>query len=99
MPNTTPRGRAFQPGQSGNPGGRPKGVAQIRELVQAKGDDLVGKLMEMALGANTEDRVRLEAIKALLDRGYGRPAQPVDGDGEGGPIHLTIGWQDGPEAA
>ena len=83
----------FRPGESGNPGGRPRAVVAIRELVQAKGPDLVERLMTMALADNTEDRVRIECIKVLLDRGYGRPPQPITGeDGASGPQRIVVGW-------
>jgi len=32
---------------------------------------------------------RVSAASAILDRGWGKPAQPVDGDGEGGAIQLV----------
>lgn len=83
----------FRPGESGNPGGRPRAVAAIRDLVQAKGPDLVERLMTMALAEATEDRVRIEAIKVLLDRGYGRPPQPITGeDDDGGPRRIIVTW-------
>ena len=31
---------------------------------------------------------RVSAANSILDRGWGKPAQPVDGDGEGGAIEL-----------
>ena len=84
----------FRPGESGNPGGRPKAVAALRDLVQARGDGLIGKLMDIAFANETEPRVRIEAIKVLLDRGYGRPPQPITGEDEGGePRRLVIQWQ------
>jgi hypothetical protein len=36
---------------------------------------------------------KVTAAQALLDRGWGKPSQPVDGDGEGGPVQLTVTWQ------
>jgi len=31
---------------------------------------------------------RVSAANSILDRGWGKPAQPIDGDGEGGPIAI-----------
>ena len=39
-----------------------------------------------------QESARVRAAEALLDRGWGKPAQPVDGDGEGGPMQLTVRW-------
>lgn len=36
---------------------------------------------------------RVAAANSLLDRGWGKPAQPVVGGGEGGPVQLTVTWQ------
>lgn len=64
----------FKPGQSGNPGGRPKShvVAMARKHTQAAIDALVTAL--------DNPRERVPAAVALLDRGWGRPSQPVEGD-------------------
>ncbi len=40
------------------------------------GDELVDALL--TLTKNDDERVRLGAIQAALDRGWGRPAQAVD---------------------
>lgn len=74
-------GAGFLPGQSGNPGGRPKGLARrVRELV---GDDaeVILQFMLDVLGdetARTADR--LQAAMWLADRGFGRAAQTVEID-------------------
>lgn len=63
-----PNARKFQPGVSGNPGGRPKGIA-------AKAREHTDKAIEILVaGLDDKDaRVRLVAARELLDRGYGKP--------------------------
>jgi hypothetical protein len=61
-------GTPFAKGKSGNPGGRPKGIA-------AKAREHTDKAIEvLAAGLDSEDeRIRLTAAEKLLDRGYGKP--------------------------
>ncbi len=60
--------RPWVKGQSGNPGGRPKGIA-------AKAREHTDKALEvLAEALDDEDRrVRVTAAKELLDRGWGKP--------------------------
>jgi hypothetical protein len=39
------------------------------------------------------DSARVAAANSLLDRGWGKAAQPVTGDEEDGPVKLEITWQ------
>ena len=92
-------GKGFMPGQSGNPAGRPKGLASlVRErtkdgkiLLDFMVDVLQGKPQKVDLvipGPDGEKRVtvektpevrdRIEAVKWLGDRGWGKPLQQVD---------------------
>ena len=62
-------------------GGRQKGTpnrvtAEIKAGFQKHGDELVQALL--ALTRSDDERVRLGAIQAALDRGWGRPTQAVD---------------------
>ncbi len=62
-------------------GGRQKGAPnratrELKAAFQKHGDDLVGALL--ALTKSDDERVRLGAIQAALDRGWGRPSQAVD---------------------
>lgn len=52
-----PRGRPFVPGQSGNPGGRPKGSRNratllAQALLNDTAEELIRKALEMALGGD-----------------------------------------------
>ena len=70
------RGRPFQPGQSGNPGGRPRVIAELRELARAHAPEAIAELARLAKDAKSET-ARIAAIKELLDRAYGKPTQFV----------------------
>lgn len=80
---------AFQKGQSGNPGGRPKEDAEVKALARTAGPEAIEKLLELMRG--DDRRTALAAAQALLDRGFGKPAQAITGD-EGGPVELAVTW-------
>jgi hypothetical protein len=70
------------PGRSANPGGRP-GVpevikATLREL-SPRAVERLGELLDSA-----DERIQLEAAKAILDRHLGRPAIQADVTMRGG---------------
>jgi len=75
MSNRTEKGR-FAPGASGNPGGRPKLPAEIKEMFQAKAPEAFEVLCRH-LDAK-DPRVAVAAATQILDRAYGRPVQQVD---------------------
>lgn len=60
--------KSWKPGQSGNPGGRPKGIA-------AKAREHTDKALEVLVEgmADEDPRVRVSAAKEVLDRGWGKP--------------------------
>ena len=66
----------FQPGQSGNPGGRPKGEAKVRAAAREHTDTALGVL------------VSAMADEVILDRGWGKPAQPHSGDPDLPPVQI-----------
>ena len=80
---------AFQPGQSGNPSGRPKENAAIKALAREHTEAAIAVLV----GALSDEngRTRIAAAEALLDRGYGKPSQAVAVTGEdGGAVEMSL---------
>jgi hypothetical protein len=67
----------WQKGQSGNPGGRRKQDYRIKDLAQQYTDEALATLRSI-MKASEDDRARVAAANAILDRGYGKPAQSVD---------------------
>lgn len=78
----------FVKGQSGNPGGRPKETAEIKALARQYTEEAIRKLADWMRSENPKASVA--ACTALLDRGYGRPTQPVAGDDELPAIRLGV---------
>jgi hypothetical protein len=82
----------FQKGRSGNPGGRPKEVGEVRDLARQYTPQAIEALQTIMNEQEAPASARVAAAEALLNRGWGRPTQPIGGDSEAGPI--TICWQD-----
>lgn len=81
-------GKGFKPGKSGNPSGRPKGIAaKAREIIGNDPTELLTVFLEIAYDPAAKPADRKAAAEALLDRAYGKAPSyaPVDGD----PLELT----------
>lgn len=77
---------AWKPGQSGNPGGRPKAAINVRDLARAQTERAIVALIE----ALDDPRLKVSAAQALLDRGWGKAATILAGDEAGAPIQQKI---------
>jgi hypothetical protein len=71
----------FKPGESGNPQGRRREDVRVKELARQYTEQAIQALV-LALD---DERTRVAAATALLDRGYGKPAQAITGE-DGGAI-------------
>ncbi len=74
-------------------GGRQKGAPnkatrELKAAFQKHEKKLVKALLELT--KSNDERVRLGAIQAALDRGWGRPSQAVEGTLDG---KITISWE------
>jgi hypothetical protein len=58
----------WQPGQSGNPSGRPKGIAALAKEQAGKCVEVLTKALK-----SPDERVAITAANSLLDRAYGKP--------------------------
>ena len=77
----------FAPGQSGNPGGRPKDEHRVGELARSYTAEAIDTLVDL-MRHGKDERVRGTAAQALLDRGWGKAKVEVVSSGEGGYLEL-----------
>ena len=82
-------GKPFEKGKSGNPGGRPKAVTEVRDLARQHTEIAIAALVAIATTSES-DAARVAAASALLDRGWGKPAQAVTGEGGEGPVIVKV---------
>ena len=71
------RGRPFQKGTSGNPGGRPKVLGDVQELARERSPEAINTLAAIMDDTKAPPAARVAAANSLLDRGYGKPTQPI----------------------
>lgn len=93
-----PRGRQFRKGESGNPGGRPRETAHVREAARAHTAEAIETLAAIMRDENEAARARVAAAEALLNRAWGRAEQAhrieAGEDGGGLVVHVNYGVGD-----
>lgn len=65
------------PGSTGNPGGRPA----LPDAFKENGPEALTKLV--AFMEDDDSRIALRATEIVVERIYGKPAQPLEHDGAG----------------
>ncbi len=82
----------FKPGQTGNPGGRPKKAGELRQIIleylereaepgRTWNQVLVERVLGIVLNKSSKNADILRAVEYLHDRAYGKPGiMPEDVD-------------------
>ena len=70
-------GRPFQPGESGNPGGRPKTNPAVKEMFVAACPDAVQLLIDTMKNENEKTALRVACANTIIERVMGKAAQPI----------------------
>lgn len=85
----------FVPGQSGNPGGRPRVLEQVREVARAQTAKMIGVLVGIANDPQAPPAARVSAANAVLDRAWGKPSQTLEAVENGSaPSEMIVRWMD-----
>jgi hypothetical protein len=69
---------SFKPGRSGNPGGRPKEVAEVRELAKQHTEKAINVLERIMNDEKAPPSAQVAAAESLLNRGWGRAPQYIE---------------------
>ena len=87
----------WQPGQSGNPSGRPKVPEEVKEAFRAATGDACRVLCEIVNDFSAKDSDRIRAAEVILDRAWGKPVQAVDVDAKNIPQVVFVGGDNVPD--
>ena len=77
----------WKPGQSGNPKGRAPSPVDIAALAREHGPRCIEVAADLL--DSDDERIRLAAATALLDRGFGKPVQTLSGE-DGAPLTIVL---------
>jgi uncharacterized protein DUF5681 len=87
---TAAPGRPFRKGVSGNPGGRPRGLARyVRELVGDDGRRIADFMLDVLDDETERTETRMQAAAWLADRGFGKASIVMDAV-EAVPVQIIV---------
>lgn len=80
----------FKPGQSGNPGGRPKRPVELVKACKEFNDEGLKILKEIARRKTNRENDRIRAVELIFAYGNGKPKQGIELTGaDGGPVTIA----------
>jgi hypothetical protein len=85
-----PKNPGGNAGKGRRPGVPNKATAKVREIAQKYTVEAVEALAAVMRDPKVPPAARVSAATALLDRGHGRPTQPISGDEDMPPIELSL---------
>lgn len=87
-PESRNKEQQFKPGQSGNPGGRPKGSKEFRDLCIQSTPEAFARMLD-AMRQDGDMNLALRAAQLIIERAFGKAVQPIAGDGEN-PVQVEM---------
>lgn len=75
-----PRGKPFTAKNNANPGGRPKQPKEFKDIVRANTVTALNAVLGIMNDEGAKPADRLKASEIIIDRAYGKAAQPIVGD-------------------
>jgi hypothetical protein len=75
--------RPFAPGQSGNPGGRPRIPDDVKALARSYTREAITTAAEIMRNPAETGTARMSAVNTILDRGWGKAPQHISVDNMG----------------
>lgn len=73
----TAPGKPFQPGQSGNPSGRPKAAQEFKDLARGFSIPALERVAAIVNDPTAKNADVIAASRLLIERGFGSPIQDV----------------------
>ena len=67
----------WKPGQSGNPGGRPKAIVEVAKAAREHTLEAIATLREIMRNNKATASARVSAAAVLLERGWGKAPQTI----------------------